>query len=78
MMPDSDEQNQSMFKLYLQRYQMLVKKGLQYMDAGRDGIRGQQPSRLVLETTLSLAMAHFASAAQDWVMLHACFDRRGR
>ena len=67
-----------MFKAYFQRYQMFVRKGMQLMDAGRARIAGQQESHVFLETTVNLAMAHFASAAQDWVMLHTCFDSRGR
>jgi hypothetical protein len=65
-----------MFHAYLQRYQMWVRRGLQVMDAGRARISETgQPSRMFLETTLNLAMANFASAAQDWVMLHAAHDR---
>ena len=75
-----DEADPTCFKAYLQRYQLFVRKGMRLMDAGRARIAGHEPGhgddRVFLETTVNLAMAHFASAAQDWVMLHACHGRR--
>ena len=67
-----------MFKAYLQRYQTFVRRGLQLMDAGRGLIQEGPVTRNFLETNMNLAMANFAAAAQDWVMLHMAYGRHGR
>ena len=68
-----------MFKAYFQRYQTFLRRGLQLMEAGRGRIAEEGPvTRNFLETTLDLAMANFAAAAQDWVMLHMAYGRHGR